>query len=36
LLAALAPAEASIAAGDGAEYDPATFKARLIDIYRRR
>jgi hypothetical protein len=30
----LKDAEARITAGQGADYDPKTFKSRLIDIYR--
>jgi len=30
----LRDAEARIKAGQGVDYDPKTFKARLIDIYR--
>ena len=35
LLAALKEAEAQIEAGEFVEYDPETFKARLLDHYRR-
>jgi hypothetical protein len=36
LLASLTDAEARIKAGESIDYDPATFKSRLIDIYRGR
>jgi hypothetical protein len=34
LRAELEAAEARIAAGEGVDYDPKTFRKRLIDIYR--
>lgn len=34
LMAALKEAEARIKAGEGIEYDPKTFKERLLRIYR--
>ncbi len=34
MLASLKEAEARIAAGEGVEYDPATFKDHLIAIYK--
>jgi hypothetical protein len=36
LLARLKAAEARIHAGDYVEYDPKTFKRRLMGIYRRK
>jgi len=34
LVASLKEAEARIKAGKGIDYDPKTFKKRLVDIYR--
>lgn len=34
LLTSLKEAEARVAAGEAADYDPTNFKDRLIDIYR--
>jgi hypothetical protein len=36
LRASLEEAEERIAAGQGVDYDPKTFKKRLMDIYRSR
>jgi hypothetical protein len=36
LLASLAQAESEIKAGKGADYDPKTFKDRLLRIYQGR